>query len=99
MPECTAFGVKSSSSTAPSSGTSLPEPPQPAAARANANATARASRRRTPGIVAPDAPPRHLLAQSDAVAVADVPVLLQVLRVRHAPPAPARARRGGDDLG
>ena len=40
-----------------------------------------------------DAPPGHLLAQPDAVAVADVPVLLQVLRVRDPPAAPARARR------
>ena len=40
------------------------------------------------------APPRHLLAQRDAVAVADVPVLLQVLRVRDASGAPAHARGG-----
>ena len=38
--------------------------------------------------------PGHLLAQLHAVAVAHVPVLLQVLRVRHAPGASARARRG-----
>ena len=41
-----------------------------------------------------DAPPGHLLAQPHAVALADLPVLLQVLRVRDAPAAPARARRG-----
>ena len=41
-----------------------------------------------------DAPPRHLLAQRHAVAVADLPLLLQVLRVRDAPGASARARRG-----
>ena len=40
------------------------------------------------------AAPRHLLAQRHALAVAHVPVLLQVLRLRDAPPAPARARRG-----
>ena len=37
-----------------------------------------------------DAPPRHLLAQRHAVAVADVRLALQVLRVRDAPAAPAR---------
>ena len=41
-----------------------------------------------------DAPPGHLLAQPDALAVADVPVLLQVLRVRDAQAAPARAGGG-----
>ena len=41
-----------------------------------------------------DAPPGHVLAQRHALAVADVRVALQVLRVRDAPAAPARARRG-----
>ena len=36
----------------------------------------------------------HLLAQLHALAVADVSLLLQVLRVRDAPGAPARAGRG-----
>ena len=47
----------------------------------------------TPG----DAPQGHVLAQPDAVAVADVPLLLQVLRVRHAQGAPVRARGGDRD--
>ena len=45
----------------------------------------------------PDAPPGHLLAQPDALAVPDVPVLLQVLRVRDAPAAPPRAGGGRAD--
>ena len=45
----------------------------------------------------PDAPTGHFLAQPHAVALQDVPVLLQVLRVRDAPAAPARARRGRAD--
>src|SRR5215211_3876255 len=40
------------------------------------------------------APARHLLAQPDAVAVAHVPVLLQVLLIRQPPGPPARPRRG-----
>ena len=40
------------------------------------------------------APQGHLLAQPDAVAVADLPLLLQVLRVRDAPGAPVLARGG-----
>ena len=52
---------------------------------------------RTPVWWRPDGPPRHLLAQPDAVAVPDLPLLLQVLRVRDAPGAPARARRGRAD--
>ena len=68
-----------------------------AAAGQKQAARARGSRERTPGMVAVDGPPRHLLAQSDAVAVADVPLLLQVLRVRDPPSAPARARRGRAD--
>ena len=40
------------------------------------------------------ASPSDLLAQPDAVAVADLPVLLQVLRVRDAPGAPVRPSHG-----
>src|SRR5271166_4327932 len=43
------------------------------------------------------APPGHLLAEPDSVAVADVPVLLQVLRLRHPPGSPLRPRRGDRD--
>ncbi len=43
---------------------------------------------------AADAPPGHVLAQRHAVAVADLRLALQVLRLRDAPAAPARARRG-----
>ena len=69
----------------------LEAPPQ--LGRRLAGAAAPATRRRSVDS-GRDAPPRHLLAQLHAVAVADVPVLLQVLRVRDAPGAPARARRG-----
>ena len=71
-----------------------------AAARGAARREERAARPRHGDIaaaarmVAPDAPPGHLLAQLHALALADVPLLLQVLRVRDAPAAPARARRG-----
>src|SRR5829696_1633565 len=41
-----------------------------------------------------DAPTGHLLAQRHALALADVRVALQVLRLRDAPAAPAHARRG-----
>ena len=41
-----------------------------------------------------DAPPCDLLAQRDAVAVADLRLSLQVLRLPDAPAAPAHARRG-----
>src|SRR5689334_6721418 len=96
MPECTALGVKSSSSVASSFGRSPPDaPPQPAQARRTRRASPRRSR--TTGIVATDAPARHLLAKPDALALADMPLLLQVLRVRHAPPAPPRARGGRAD--
>src|SRR5580704_11071236 len=44
-----------------------------------------------------DAPPGHLLAQPDVVALPDVPVLLQVLRVRDAPGASVRAGGGPRD--
>ena len=40
------------------------------------------------------APQGHVLAQPDAVALAHVPLSLQVLRVRDPSDAPARARRG-----
>src|SRR4051794_39756272 len=40
------------------------------------------------------APAGHLLEEPHALALADVPVLLQVLRLRDAPGPPARARRG-----
>ena len=43
------------------------------------------------------APQGHLLAQPDAVAVEDLPLLLQVLRVRDPPGAPAPARGGDRD--
>ena len=63
--------------------------------------THQAARRRIRGFLhgrrrlrANAAPARHLLAQPHALALADLPVLLQVLRVRHPPGAPARARRG-----
>src|SRR5436190_9564378 len=96
MPECTALGVKSSSSVASSFGRSPPDaPPHPAQTRTAASAMG--SRSRTTGIVAADAPARHLLEESDAVPLADVPLLLQVLRVRHAPAPPARSRGGRAD--
>ena len=38
--------------------------------------------------------PHHLFAQLHALALADVPVLLQVLRLRHPPGTPLHARRG-----
>ena len=52
---------------------------------------------RTPVSWRSDGPPRHLLPEPDALALADVPLLLQVLRVRHAQGAPARAGRGRAD--
>src|SRR5215210_2253807 len=95
MPACTAFGVKSSSSVASWLGRSPPElPPQPAAAAATSAARRIEGSGRTGGMVPMDAPSRHLLAQPDAVTVADVQRLLQVLRLRDAPAAPARARGG-----
>ena len=45
----------------------------------------------------PHAPPRHVQSQPHAVAVANLPLLLQVLRVRDPPAASARARRGAED--
>src|SRR3712207_5484767 len=91
MPAWTAVGAPSSSSVASSPGRSPPAPPQPVMRRA-----ARTGMRavRTPVWWRPDGPPRHLLAQPDAVALPDLPLLLQVLRVRDAQGAPARARRG-----
>src|SRR5829696_6995012 len=95
MPACTALGAKSSSSVASSFGRSAPDaPPQPPR-RSPMSTRGRANR--TLGMVAMDGPPRHLLAQSDAVALPDVPLPLQVLRVRDPPGAPARARRGRAD--
>src|SRR5215208_6277247 len=95
MPEWTALGVESSSSVACSPSPTPPAtPPQPV--HDNAARAAR-SRSRTTGIVAADAPARHLLAEPDALAVAHVPLLLQVLRVRDAPGAPARSRGGRAD--
>ncbi len=53
---------------------------------------------RTPGVIdSAHASPGHVLAQPDAVAVAHLPLLLQVLRVRDAPGAPVRARGGARD--
>src|ERR1044072_772075 len=96
MPACTPAGAESSTSVAGSSGRSPPDTaPQPPMSTARAQR----SRSRTPGIVATDGPARHLLADPDALAVEDVPLLLQVLRVRDAPGAPARAGRGGADPG
>src|SRR3954451_3382470 len=94
MPACTALGVKSSSSEASWSGRSVPVVvPQPAVSAAAASR--RQSATRTLGIVPTlDAPSRHLLAQRHALAVAYVPVPLQVLRLRDASAAPARARGG-----
>ena len=56
------------------------------------------TRRRIRRLRSADAPPRHVLAQPHAVAVADLPVLLQVLRVRDAQGAPLRARRGASSI-
>src|SRR3977135_1790022 len=44
-----------------------------------------------------DAPPGHVLAKPDALAVAYVSLLLQVLRLRHPQGAPVRPRAGARD--
>src|SRR5215212_6433664 len=96
MPAWTALGVKSSSRVAGSSGRSSPVvPPQPPSGASMARTSTRWSRVRTGGAYdAPRAPQGDVLAQSHALAVPDVPVLLQVLRVRDAQAAPARAGGG-----
>src|SRR5487761_2459447 len=48
-----------------------------------------------PGVLdSTHAPPGHLLAQPDAVAVTDLPLLLQVLLLRDPPGTPLLARGG-----
>src|SRR3954463_12401239 len=78
----------SASLTSPNSPPALP--PQPTSTnRVNSRAEKRTSvwwRAHAQG---------HVLAQRHALAVADVPLPLQVLRVRDAQAAPALARRGG----
>src|SRR5918993_5435942 len=53
------------------------------------------SERTPPGVACTSNAPRHVLAQLHGLAVADVPVLLQVLRLRYAQGAPLLAGRGG----
>src|SRR4029077_5985284 len=53
--------------------------------------------RATPHTLRSHASEGHLFTQPDAVAVAYLPVLLQVLLLRHASRPPARARGGSSD--
>src|SRR5205085_882532 len=78
-----------------------PPPPQNGSrTRAAAPSRRVLSRERTSGASidsTDDAPAGHVQSQPDAVALANVPVLLQVLRVRDAHRAPVRARAGARD--
>src|SRR5918911_2101532 len=106
MGACTAFGVKWRAIVPP--GPPGPElPPQPGMPSATAAAIAMSAERtrRTPGrdrgpggraraVHSGADAPGHVLAQLHALALADVPVLLQVLLVRHPPRSLVRTRRG-----
>src|ERR1700730_18025266 len=107
MPAWTALGVKSSTRVASSFGRGLvPLAPQPARATAAARRASRARRMSRAGYVArtaqcrprrlrniprAHAPTGHVQSQPHAVAVANVPLLLQVLRLRDAQAASVRA--------
>src|SRR4051794_1139757 len=90
MPASSALGVAGSASLISPKELVAPTPPQPA----RTNTATRKAESRTPVWWRAHAQ-GHVLAQRHALALADVPLPLQVLRVRDAQAPSALARRGG----